>query len=222
MRYYASMSDTPSSSKPAIPAELHWTWRAVLTGLGAFSVLLSVALYDNPPVRESVDATGSNAQVRRTQPADPTAFSISLLVFGGIALVLAANGRKILRLSKEGADFDGHSPSEVTKDDKNAQKAIEKADKEPPVTPVTPSTTFVKDGYEYQTYELDGIPPEVIADIQQEQPDVIKSFADILYGFRRTGQGNPSWFVKLRTGTTLQVSYGGRGKTGSTVKKVEE
>jgi hypothetical protein len=105
----------------------------------------------------------------------------------------------------------------VADDAKRANPAIDKPNAAPPPAADAPESAFAKNEDEYQVYEPADIPTKVLADLVEARSDSIGSLRDVAYGFRRIGQGNHAWFVKTKSGTTLQVSYGGRAKTGATI-----
>ena len=214
------MSNATDDGRKSLGGTLHWTWRIALVLFGIASMLLSVALYDSPPLRVTATGVGTPGESRQTAPADPTTYSVALLTLGGLCLLLGVNGRKISRLSSGGVDMDGPTDEQVADDAKHAGVDVKKDEAPPPAAVARPESTFTKDGEEYQVYEPEDIPTTVIEDLRGADKPPIKSLGDVSYGFRRIGQGNHAWFVKTKRGTTLQVSYGGRGKDSETVKQV--
>gem|GEM_PF-5626086 len=135
-------------------------------------------------------------------------------------ILTAANGRKIASVSRDGIGYDAPSEDQVTEDEKKSKKTID-TENEAPVTPAKPEKTFTKDGYEYQVFEAQDVPLEVLAAVSRAEPDLVDAVADVDYAFRRTGKGNHTWFLKAKSGETLSVSFGGQGKVAATVNKPE-
>jgi hypothetical protein len=59
-------------------------------------------------------------------------------------------------------------------------------------------------------FRPDEVPVRVLHD------SAIETTREVEYAFRKGGQGNHRWFLKLRSGSTMSVSYGGRGKSEPT------
>lgn len=204
--------------RPARRRDLHWAWRALLAFTGILLCLLSLALFSNPPIRKDWQAVGTLNQALNQAQGDPTTFCIALLGVGVLALLVAANGRKLLEVSSGGAKFDGPSADQVADDVERSQSITAQEDTREPVAAAGPERTFERDGFEYQVFSADSVPLRVIADVVQAKPDAVKTIDDIAYAFRRTGKGNHAWFIRTERGLTLQVSYGGQGKSEATVQ----
>lgn len=87
------MSTTGKRGADSPYLELGRLWRSALAFVGVIAVLFSALLFLVPPSRwaSEHDATGALVKSSNSQ-ADPTTFSLALLIFGGIVLVFAANG----------------------------------------------------------------------------------------------------------------------------------
>lgn len=220
--YDADMSNPGSSTgRSAANRDLHVMWRVALGFVGVLLCFLSVALFTNPPVWSQHKAIGTaNPSIDQGQ-ADPSTFCIALLGVGVVMLLVAANGRKLLEVSSGGAKFDGPSEEQVSEDVGQSQKVQAKDEAQEPVAAASPDRTFERDGFEYQVFNPETIPAQVVADVAGARPEAVRTVSDIDYAFRRTGKGNHAWFIRTRRGLTLQVSYGGQGKSASTVKESE-
>lgn len=190
----------------------------VLAGIAGIAG--SSVLYLVPPQRKSTQTPATAPASTTVTQAEPTVFSVTVFVAGVVLILTAANGRKIVRLSREGADFDTPTEDQVTADVERLKDQINE-DKEAPVTPAKPEKTFTRDGYEYQVFEAQDVPLEVLAAVSRAEPKLVEAVTDVDYAFRRTGKGNHTWFLKAKSGDTLAVSFGGRGKAAATVAKPE-
>jgi hypothetical protein len=176
----------------------------------------SAYLFVEPPRRTKTESPTSGPASTTVVQAEPTTFSTAIFVAGAVLVIIAANGRKLVRVSKEGAEFDAPTQDQVFDDAERVKAPIEETGA-PPVTPARPEKTFAKDGCEYQVFEPQDVPLEVLGAVSRGPGALAKTVADIDYAFRRTGKGNNTWFLKTRSGETVGVSFGGQGKTQPTV-----
>ena len=158
---------------------------------------------------------------RQIVDAEPTTYCVALLAMGAVLLIVAANGLRVARLSRDGLEFPVPSEDQVLDDALHAKAPDEVLTLPPPAAVAAPGATFTQNDDEYQVFEPEDIPAKVIEDLMRAPQPVIKSLSDVAYGFRRIGQGNHAWFVTTRGGVTQQVSYGGRGKSDASVKAAE-
>jgi hypothetical protein len=207
-----------AEKKGSKPRDLHMIWRVALVLAGAMLCLLALALFGNPPTWESRRAIGTASESVDQVRSDPTTFCVALLGAGVLMLLVAANGRKLLEVGSSGAKFDGPSDEQVSEDAAHSEQVKAKDEVHEPVVAATPERTFVRDGFEFQVFDPESIPASILADVVNAKPEAVKTISDIAYAFRKTGKGNHAWFIKTHGGATLQVSYGGQGKTEPTVK----
>lgn len=206
-------------------------WRFSLAGLGLLAILISLVLYWIPPNREDKDTTSTiehaytkAATVKTTlRPADPTSFCLSLFGSGVLALFVAANGLRLVKVSKEGGDFAVPTPAQVDKAVRNAKELPTETLKLQVAAPDLPSPAPEPTAGETvgtkKVYQPKEIPVQVIADFFAGFPDSVETVDDIAYGVREQGKGNFPWFIHLKSGDTFKVSYGGQGKRGATPKQ---
>lgn len=201
---------------------LHWGWRCALLLVGVAMVAASVLVYTSPPLRWSTEQIGTApAKVTSTQ-GDATTYGVALLSMGAVAILLAANGLKLVKLSKTEAGFaSAPGPSAVNEAKKSGdapEKTVEVKDAESP----EPEGEAVKTVSGEGVFKPEDIPIRVLADLSKEKPGAIETPADVEFGLHKHGKGNHPWYLKLMNGDTFKVAYGGQSKTGASVQQTEE
>jgi hypothetical protein len=198
---------------------LHLGWRIALGVVGVGMVALSVIVYANPPLRWSSEQAGTTpAKVTSTQ-AEATTYSVALVGIGAVALLLAANGLKLVSLSNKDATF-ATDPDRGNVNELKAESAKNTV-KVPGEDAPEPKGKAAKVVGDDSIFEPEDIPIQVLADLLKDNPDAIRTAADVEYATRERGKGNHPWYLKLTNGESYKVAYGGRGKSEGTANKVE-
>lgn len=187
---------------PKAPNRLHWLWRLALSLAGITLCLIALELYRNSPKRQrSAEGAGEATWVQD----DPTTFCIALLGSGMLSILVAANGRRLLELSADGAKFEGPSDEQLVRDEEaSIELRTEVGGLSFPASP-QPQRSFERGASEYEVFPAKSTPAVVFAAAAIERPDLLPTLASLQYAFRRTQGKRREWFLRSVQGTVLRV-----------------
>ncbi len=110
----------------------------------------------------------------------------------------------------------GQNPKEVRLE---RSSAVSDVQEECPDT--DPQTTVKIKGEDHRIYSLDSIPWRVLGDLFTNWPreyPIPRDLSTFEFAARKDGKGNHPWIIKFRDNPAYIVSYGGHGKSTSTVQ----
>lgn len=128
--------------------------RTLTCGFGIMLIGASLALFYCPPSRQKTEGSPVDIQKVSIEQSDPTTFAVSIFGGGALLVAFAANGLRMRRISKDGADADvdpvnegsvsGSSVPAPPQDSspKSFQEIIPKATETPPGSFVADLPTF--------------------------------------------------------------------------------
>ncbi len=172
---------------------------------------------------------GDGTMVKSTRAVSDLSGVVTALVLAGVGLfVFALNGVRLVKFGAGSLVAEGSQAVEYAKrrmehppSDEDARKVDLPDDED--VEP-TEAPAAVLDG-DMAVFELNDVPTKVIRDALVQWPDTAgsppDSLAEFQFASRKRGRGSHPWILKFEARPEVRVFYGGRGKSGATVRPVE-
>lgn len=197
--------------------------------VGAALLLLGVTTFIWPPSHRTFAPQCAESTCYADVSDPPELIGTALLATGAALLVIGANGRRLAAFKLPGAEAnfesqlkDAQVKATALADENPAPADLDAAAQAPAeLEPAEGQASLVTAGTkELVRVEPHQIPLRVLTDLQQHGAP-LRSSAEVEWGARAIGQGNNPWYVRLRSGTTYRIAYGGAGKPHATIATIE-
>ena len=201
-------------------------WAAGLLGLSL--VALAIASIVLPFATSYEWGSGGAIDKSARNASDLATFATTALVAGAALFAYAINGVRLVRLGVGSVAIEGNPTVDAAKEHQSRPPADSVGEVELPeeddVRPVEqPAAELVTRDGTVGVFELKDVPARVIRDALEKWPASVGSPPDSLGEFqfatRKRGKGPHPWILKFQSKPEVRVFYGGRSKSGATVKQ---
>lgn len=217
------MTDKKKPTPPMINGCLRF-----FCGIFALALALgAIVVVCNPPIRVHAEKDASGSLIKQSESPAELATPFTVVFVAASALLLyVINGYRITKLAAGGVAAEA-VPSAGEKADQyfktetpDTAIATKQVEDESPEPTEAPSKVVTANSESLAVFELADIPFSVIADAIRNWPTETpkpQNLAEFEFATRKQGKGNHPWIIKFNGCKPVKVSYGGRGKTESTV-----